>query len=530
MSDSSGSWHYSTDGSQHGPISSAELKELARRGALGPTDLVWKAGMDNWIPASKVRGLFPEPKEPAPSPAPPPVPKAHHGARPKPTRPFGLLAWTLICWAPLLVITAVTSRSVAASGFAFLLTVVVVLASGIWAALDSRKLRIQEFQTPFSSGPITNGVLVAALWASLFPWYLAERAKIKAGLLAVRPTDQRNNAVKWVEVVRALALSFLFYVLSQAVSAPATAAQPPNPRNSQDSKLQLSPTGRWGADVAQAFSQLHSDSTAIPELIALVARAPDDAECPAKFYAALLMLQGIEAKKGQEYEVASRRLHAVSDASCGLAEAGVRLLDAAAAISNQDNATGASKLAEALTLLKVAGDDPQSTLAEADSVQRCGAGGPGIGCAMICRLYATASFATELDAVVTGAYESMQVMRARGELFAQTEGVLEGLSSRFAALAYTRRANVGQGRLDQTLAGLARSALEMPWTAGQSGWDRAGLLAESVAWARLGEAGFSRSALELAIRGTEQSGEDASELRKIASLKDDEYLSQLSAD
>jgi len=46
----------------------------------------------------------------------------------------------------------------------------------------------------------------------------------------------------------------------------------------------------------------------------------------------------------------------------------------------------------------------------------------------------------------------------------------------------------------------------------------------------LGEAGFSRSALELAIRGTEQSGEDASELRKIASLKDDEYLSQLSAD
>ncbi len=51
-------WHYSRDGEQHGPISQDELKALAASGQLQPGDLVWKDGMTDWVPASKVKGLF----------------------------------------------------------------------------------------------------------------------------------------------------------------------------------------------------------------------------------------------------------------------------------------------------------------------------------------------------------------------------------------------------------------------------------------------------------------------------------------
>jgi formylglycine-generating enzyme required for sulfatase activity len=53
-------WFYSRDGiDRNGPFSALELKELAARGGLRPTDLIWKAGMQKLVPARQVRGLFP---------------------------------------------------------------------------------------------------------------------------------------------------------------------------------------------------------------------------------------------------------------------------------------------------------------------------------------------------------------------------------------------------------------------------------------------------------------------------------------
>ena len=53
-------WFYSRDGiDQNGPFSALELKELAARGGLRPTDLIWKAGMPKLVPARQVKGLFP---------------------------------------------------------------------------------------------------------------------------------------------------------------------------------------------------------------------------------------------------------------------------------------------------------------------------------------------------------------------------------------------------------------------------------------------------------------------------------------
>lgn len=77
-------WYYARDNQQMGPVSSADLKRLAAAGQLSADDLIWREGMEEWAPASRVKGLFPqrdagaaEPAAPALAPvaasAPPPA-------------------------------------------------------------------------------------------------------------------------------------------------------------------------------------------------------------------------------------------------------------------------------------------------------------------------------------------------------------------------------------------------------------------------------------------------------------------------
>jgi hypothetical protein len=68
-------WYYAKQNKQHGPVSAAELKQLATRGELKPGDLVWCEKLENWTPAKKVGGLF-DADAPAPSPKEVPPPKA----------------------------------------------------------------------------------------------------------------------------------------------------------------------------------------------------------------------------------------------------------------------------------------------------------------------------------------------------------------------------------------------------------------------------------------------------------------------
>lgn len=67
-------WHYSKDGKQHGPVSAADLKAMAKSGELSPTDMVWQEGMAEWKPAGSLKGLFSPSSGPSPSKAPPPLP------------------------------------------------------------------------------------------------------------------------------------------------------------------------------------------------------------------------------------------------------------------------------------------------------------------------------------------------------------------------------------------------------------------------------------------------------------------------
>ena len=55
-------WFYTNDGQQMGPVSIASLRELANKGGLQPSDLVWTEGMSTWMPANATRGLFPSPR------------------------------------------------------------------------------------------------------------------------------------------------------------------------------------------------------------------------------------------------------------------------------------------------------------------------------------------------------------------------------------------------------------------------------------------------------------------------------------
>ena len=53
-------WYYTRQGEQVGPVSREQLRNAACAGQLLPSELVWKQGMDDWVPAGKFRELFPE--------------------------------------------------------------------------------------------------------------------------------------------------------------------------------------------------------------------------------------------------------------------------------------------------------------------------------------------------------------------------------------------------------------------------------------------------------------------------------------
>ena len=52
-------WHYSKGSQRFGPVSAAELKQLASSGELSPGDMIWKEEWSEWKRADSVKGLFP---------------------------------------------------------------------------------------------------------------------------------------------------------------------------------------------------------------------------------------------------------------------------------------------------------------------------------------------------------------------------------------------------------------------------------------------------------------------------------------
>jgi hypothetical protein len=51
-------WYYARNDQQFGPVTAAELKQLADEGRIAPDDLLWRDGMEQWATAINLRGLF----------------------------------------------------------------------------------------------------------------------------------------------------------------------------------------------------------------------------------------------------------------------------------------------------------------------------------------------------------------------------------------------------------------------------------------------------------------------------------------
>lgn len=51
-------WYIGRNGSKVGPLSSAQVRQMVSRGEISPDDLIWKSGMERWVPCSTVKGLF----------------------------------------------------------------------------------------------------------------------------------------------------------------------------------------------------------------------------------------------------------------------------------------------------------------------------------------------------------------------------------------------------------------------------------------------------------------------------------------
>jgi hypothetical protein len=50
-------WFFARDNQQHGPIATADLRQMIRSGQVRPDDLVWSDGMENWQAARDVAEL-----------------------------------------------------------------------------------------------------------------------------------------------------------------------------------------------------------------------------------------------------------------------------------------------------------------------------------------------------------------------------------------------------------------------------------------------------------------------------------------
>jgi hypothetical protein len=73
-------------------------------------------------------------------------------------------------------------------------TWLMILATSLWAAIDSSRIQLRRYKSGISSSPIVLFVGCALLWIVGFPWYLIMRQKIKAGTATLKDQAAQPNA------------------------------------------------------------------------------------------------------------------------------------------------------------------------------------------------------------------------------------------------------------------------------------------------------------------------------------------------
>ena len=77
-------WYYARGNQQQGPVPLQVIQDMARSGQLLPTDLVWRQGMPNWLPASQVSEVFSQPAAAPAAAAHAPAPTSAPSGAPSP--------------------------------------------------------------------------------------------------------------------------------------------------------------------------------------------------------------------------------------------------------------------------------------------------------------------------------------------------------------------------------------------------------------------------------------------------------------
>ncbi|MEW6199514.1 MAG: hypothetical protein AB1601_12735 [Planctomycetota bacterium] len=70
----------------------------------------------------------------------------------------------------------------------------VVLATALWAAVDSARRELKKYRSGIATGPVVLFIGVALLWFIGFPWYLVVRGKIRAGTMPLKSASAAGTA------------------------------------------------------------------------------------------------------------------------------------------------------------------------------------------------------------------------------------------------------------------------------------------------------------------------------------------------
>lgn len=177
------------DGQQYGPFDEGALRSGFTSGKLLPTDLVWKEGLSEWVPAASVFG----PPAAAPAPAAsatPPAPAAAASAvaltAPRESHvgsgssvDYGLFLLGVPVAATLLVWFWVGSMNLfqSPSDSLALITVATIVATAVLAAVEASKVGMATNRAEGTYSPVAWFFILALLWIVGYPLYLFKRRR-----------------------------------------------------------------------------------------------------------------------------------------------------------------------------------------------------------------------------------------------------------------------------------------------------------------------------------------------------------------
>ena len=82
-------------------------------------------------------------------------------------------------WAAILLTLGFLTIGVYANNPMFMWGIIII--SGIWSAIDSRKIGLQKYKSGLSYNPVVLFICILGIWIIAFPWYLIVRGKILTG-------------------------------------------------------------------------------------------------------------------------------------------------------------------------------------------------------------------------------------------------------------------------------------------------------------------------------------------------------------